>query len=180
MLRFNSKKCVHFFKSELAIALEKLQTEYSAEIESHMLTPEGKNDVYLEAVEVMVDYITAEVIIGPWGIMDSYGTGSLMDKSNPALADYIQSELWNKYRGNDTKIRSRSRGYYINIFGDKVYSSSNVPGIDLEKKGGKYSPTPPSKALQTALKWMIQGDRINKTIKKVIDDFNFDRFVEEK
>jgi len=177
MLKFDSSRCINTLISELAIALEGLEVEYVKEIESHMRTSEGQQDIFPEAVKIMAGYISAEIIAGPWAIMDSFGTGSLMDTTNPALADYIQSQLWNKYRGNDPTIRSRERGLYINIFGDTVYSRSNVPGINLEKKGGKYSPTPPSKALQTALRWIIQSDRINKTIKKVVDNFDFGRFV---
>lgn len=177
MLKFDSKKCIYMLKSELAIALESLRNEFVNEVESHMMTSKGREDIFADAVSIMSDYISTEIVAGPWAIMDSFGTGSLMDKSNPALVDYMQSILWNKYRGSDPTIRSRQRGYYINIFGDTVYSRSNVPGIDLEKKGGKYSPTPPSKALQTALRWMIQGDRINKTIRKVINNFDFGRFI---
>lgn len=176
-LKFNSKQCIYFLKSELALALESLRDEYVREVESHMMTSEGREDIYADAVKIMADYISTEIVAGPWAVMDSFGTGSLMDKSNPALFDYMQSVLWNKYRGSDPTIRSRERGYYINIFGEVVYSRSNVPGIDLEKKGGKYAPTPPSKALQTALRWMIQSDRINKIIKKVINNFDFGRFI---
>jgi hypothetical protein len=84
--------------------------------------------------------------------------------------------LWNPARGSDPTIRSRSRGSYTNIFGEKVESRSNVPGIDLEKLGGKYSPQPPSHAIQTTARWMAVG-RFQEVIKSTIKQFPFGKFI---
>jgi hypothetical protein len=151
-----------------------LQEEYYLDAYSSMLTNEGKESLHTEEIEVLGNYITAKIVGGAYAAMDEFGKGSLMDESNSALADYKGSELWNPYR-EDNKIRSRSRGPYVNIFGETVTSKSNVGGIDLEEKGGKFAPQPPSRALRTAGKWMLNG-RIQKKWQESLRAFPWGRF----
>jgi hypothetical protein len=106
--------------------------------------------------------------------MDEWGRGSKLDLDNPYLDEYKGSSLWNPAR-TDTTIRSRSRGWYTNFFGERVYSGSNIAGIDLEKLGDKFSPQPPSHALQTAAKWMA-SIRMKEAIQNTIRTFPFGRF----
>jgi hypothetical protein len=112
--------------------------------------------------------------------MDEFGTGSLMDRSNPALDTYRQSELWNPHRGkhgpDDTAIRSRQAGPYMNIFGDQVVSHAPRPGFNLERLGGKYTPQPPSRAMRTAARWMAAG-RAEDIWRKALATFPWGRFI---
>lgn len=66
-------------------------------------------------------------------IMESYGTGESMDKSNPELEEYIKSNFWNKLR-KGLAIVGRPAGTYINIFGDYVTSSGRLAGRKISKK----------------------------------------------
>jgi hypothetical protein len=176
MLTFSAALCIYNLRDDLALAMEVLEREYVAEVEGHMQQPEASNDVFPEAVKVFSKMITATVVFGPHAIMDSYGTGSLMDTENEYLEEYMKSEFWNKYRGSDTTIRSRERGKYSNIFGEDQYSPSNVPGIDLEA-AGKAKPTPPSHAIKTALRWIIASNRSSQIIDDVIKRFNIGAYI---
>jgi len=153
-----------------------VQTELLFEAKQNMLTPEGSESLHNEALTDIANVIIVAISGGAWAAMDEYGKGSLMDMSNPSLQDYINSGLWNSARGSDPTIRSRQRGSYTNIFGEQVESRSNVAGIDLEQKGGKFSPQPPSHAIQTAMRWMKSG-RMQNAIRLTIATFPFGSFI---
>jgi hypothetical protein len=121
-----------------------------------MSTQEGAESLHEGEIEAVAGWIATKVVGGAWAAMDNFGTGSLMDSNNPALPDYMKSNIWNPHR-KDTTIRSRQRGPYVNIFGETVVSNAANPGYDLEQKGGKYAPKPPSHAMETATRWMMAG-----------------------
>jgi hypothetical protein len=113
--------------------------------------------------------------------MDSMGTGSLLDESNPALDEYMSSDLWNPQRDrSDHKIvsRARSDGAFTDIYGNQRTSRSNRGGIDLEKRGGKFAPKPPSHALQTAARWMENG-RFQEVLSQAVAATDFSKFFVE-
>lgn len=156
-VKFNSTACMTAFRAHVIATLLTVQESYKVLAESHMITPAGREDLTSEEIAVLGDYIFANVVGGPDAAMDEWGIGSLMDDSNPALAAYKASSLWNPSR-HDNTIRSRERGPYTNIYGQQQYSESNVGGIDLEAKGGKFAPRPPSHAMQTAARWFVMGE----------------------
>lgn len=174
-VKFEGTACMTAFREHIIATLLLIQEEYLAEAKSHMLTPEGAESLKPEEITVLGNFIFANVSGGAWAAMDVFGRGSLMDDSNPALADYRVSEFWNPAR-YDKKIRSRPRGPYTNIFGETVNSNSNVAGIDIEAKGGKFSPQPPSHALQTAARWMANG-RMQKIWQDAIRSFPWGNFI---
>ncbi|OPX46398.1 hypothetical protein CLHUN_02140 [Ruminiclostridium hungatei] len=141
-----------------------------------MLTPEGADSLHDEDIQDIAGVIIAGISGGAWAAMDEFGTGSLMDRFNPALKDYVGSSLWNPTRGTDLTIRSRKRGTYTNIFGEQVQSRSNVAGVDLEKLGGKFEPQPPSHAIETAMRWMRHG-RMRELIQQTVKAFPFGKFI---
>ena len=156
--------------------MKQLQHELLTEAQQNMLTPEGRESLHDSEIKDIAGVIVVGITGGAYAAMDEFGKGSLMDMSNPDLQDYISSNLWNSARGNDPTIRSRQRGLYTNIFGEQVVSKSNVAGINLEEKGGKFAPQPPSRAIQTAMRWMANG-RMQSKIQSVVRDFPFSNFI---
>ena len=172
----NFESCVLSLGKYLLGVLLQMQQEYLAEAKSHMRTPEGAESLHEGDIEALAGWLATSIIGGAWAAMDEFGTGSLMDRDNPALPDYMKSDLWNPYRKDDLAIRSRKAGPYVNIFGETVVSTAKQPGYNLEQKGGKYAPQPPSHALQTAARWMMSG-RVIEIWQKALDDFPWGDFI---
>ena len=155
--------------------MKQLQQELLNEAKQRMLTPEGADDLQIgEIDEIAIGIIIASIVGGPWAAMDEWGTGSKMDESNPALADYKNSDSWNPAR-QDNKIRTRPNSPgQKDIFGNTV-NGHGKGGFDLEK-AGKVTPQPPSHALQTAARWMANG-RMREAIQQTIKSFPFGKFI---
>lgn len=72
-------------------------------------------------------------------IMDEWGTGSKMDKDNPALDAYRKSVYWNKLRDKDPDLPIMTRdkklykdGTYTTVYGTER-PAGNRGGINIEK-----------------------------------------------
>ncbi|WAH35046.1 hypothetical protein [Alicyclobacillus dauci] len=63
--------------------------------------------------------IDGEIGADAWqSFMAEWGSGSLMDRLNPGLVDYMNSELWNPLReANGDAITGRAKGPYIGLDG---------------------------------------------------------------
>jgi len=175
-VRFDANACMLALKEHILITLKLVQQEYLAESRSHMRTREGAESLHEGDFEVLAGWIATSIIGGAWSVLDEFGRGSLMDGDNPALPDYMKSDLWNPYRRDDLAIRSRQAGPYVNIFGETAVSRAKRPGYNLEKKGGKYAPQPPSHALQTAARWMMAG-RAQEIWSQALARFPWGRFI---
>lgn len=174
-IRFDGQACANFLYLNLVEAMRQLQQELLLTAKQGMLTPEGEWDLQAEEIVVIANVIVASIVGGPWSALDEFGKGSLLDENNPALAAYKNSTMWNPAR-QDNKIRSRPKqDGQIDIFGNPV-DGRGKGGHDLEEKGGKYSPSPPSHAVQTAMRWMKNG-RMQKKIHDVVNRFPFGKFI---
>jgi hypothetical protein len=155
--------------------MKQLQQELLAEAKQRMLTPEGKESLHDEEIKEIAGVIVASIVGGAWAAMDEMGTGSLMDLDNPALAEYKKSPAWNTAR-QDNKIRSRPNAPgQVDIFGNPI-NGQGKGGYDLEA-AGKVTPTPPSHAIETAMRWMKNG-RMQAKIQEVVRNFPFGKFIE--
>ncbi len=175
-MMFNFQSCMLSLQRHLIDVLLQMQQEYLAEARSHMRTREGAESLHEGEIEVLAGWLATSIAGGAFAALDVFGSGSLMDRDNPALPDYMKSDLWNPYRKDDLAIRSRQAGPYVNIFGETVVSKAKNPGYNLEQKGGKYAPQPPSHALQTAARWMMSG-RVIEIWQKALDDFPWGDFI---
>lgn len=139
-----------------------------------MSTREGAESLHDEDIKDIANVIVAGIAGGAWAVMDSYGTGSEMDLFNPALPDYMRSNIWNPARGNDTTIRSRpDTPGQKDIFGNPVIGKGKG-GVDLEELG-IVDAQPPSQAIETALRWMRYG-RVKEKIQEAVQIFPFGRY----
>lgn len=173
-IRFDAQACINALRLALIDAMKQLQQELLNEARQRMLTPEGAASLHEEEIRDIVNVIVASIAGGAWAAMDEWGTGSLLDESNPALEAYKNSPAWNPAR-YDNKIRSRPDTMgQIDIFGRPVRGRGKG-GVDLEALG-IVSPQPPSHAIQTAARWMQNG-RMKAVVYDTIRRFPFHQFI---
>lgn len=112
-------------------------------------------------------HIKAKIIFNALAILESYGTGSKMDKSNPALNEYFQSKFINPLR-QGYEIVGRPYGEYTDIFGREQISSGSMAGTSVENI---FPAKEPSYSIQNAEKWLKQGGRTNRLLNDKIKVF---------
>lgn len=183
-LKFNHAQAMIDLRLHLIAALTMLQKELLAESQAGMRTSEGREDLTAGSIKDIAGILSVSIIGGPWATMDEMGKGSLMDKDNPFLGDYIRGDTWNPAR-NDYAIRGRSAGEQLTMFGDRRQFRGNAPGVNLERlaeKGAikdnpeRFLPKEPSKAIRTAMRWMAQG-RFQRVIGDAVQTFPWHRYL---
>lgn len=176
-LTFDYSKAAAGYSTAVQRAADKLLEDLYEEINGKMETSEGKND--LQKMTENEEMIFRRKVIGcADAIMDSYGTGSEMDKTNPFYMSYRHSSLWNTVRRGTVDIVGRPRGFYIDIYGRKRYSAGKMEGISLEKFYGPISskkivkePLAPSYAFQRAETWFTKGNKVNEVLSLYISEY---------
>lgn len=169
-LHFQHDVALRDYVAKMTECIDRLADEYHAEVRAGMRTDSGKGDVRMEKLtndEKL--YIARQIIGGPFAVMDSFGTGSLADVSNPAWNDYIDSVMYNPERPKTpgAPITGRPEGEYTNIFGETAYSTGRLAGANLEKfPGSPIRPQAPSGAFQDAESWFKASDRVRELIKE--------------
>lgn len=166
-LRFNSSAAAGGLRQAVNRAADKCLEDFYTEIENKMNTSVGKAD--LQRMSENEENIFRRRVIGQaHAIIDSYGKGSLMDTTNPFWSQYRHSPLWNPRRNSST-IVGRPKGYYINIFGRKVWSSGRKAGLNVEEK---IKPQSPSYAFQQAeIWWCTSGGHITEILNAEISQW---------
>lgn len=175
LLHLNSSAIYADYVSAMEKCIDSLLDIYYEEVYSALATSAGRND--LEKIKLSGEeykMLKRQLVGGPHAIMDSFGTGSLMDTSNPSFDDYAGGESYNpaRERRPGAPITGRPEGQYTNIFGETEYSSGRLEGANLEKfPGSPIKPKAPSYAFQNAEKWFMAGDRAKKEISKFTSEF---------
>ena len=151
-LKFNSSGFVQLYKSELIKTTNEIMKSFEKDVK--MRLNKAKNDIEREeSIEIGKNIISAKVTAYAQAIMESYGTGSKMDTSNPFLDDYRGSDLWNPAR-KGIAISGRPKGKYINILGEEKISSGSMEGKNLEQISPLFQPKTPTMAIQQAQEWL--------------------------
>ena len=157
-IKFNPNKMYDDFYNMIIDVANKATNDFWSEAKSGL---KFSNDTEMDkAKSELKGHITARVIFNALAILESYGTGSKMDKSNPALGEYFQSKLINRLR-QGYEIVGREYGQYTDIFGREVVSSGTMAGSSVEHI---FPPKEPSYVIQNAEKWLKQGGRINRLL----------------
>ena len=175
-IRFDGQACADFLYLNLVGAMKQLQQELLNEAKQGMLTREGAESLHEDEIKDIAGVIVAGIVGGAWAAMDEWGTGHMLDTSNPALQDYKNSPLWNPLRQDDNYVRGRPAGTYTDIFGEQRTSTGKMAGRIIEYPYGKFVPNPPSHAIQTAMRWM-QNRRFKKKIQETVQNFPFGKFL---
>jgi len=173
-IKFDSQACVTALKQELIFDMIKLQKELLNEAKQNMLTPEGAESLYDEDIVDIANVIIASISGGAWAVMDEFGTGSYMDRKNPALDNYRKSKSWNPARDVATILSRPDQPGQVDIFGNSV-NGRGKGGVDLEKIG-VVEAMPPSHSIETATRWMANG-RFKFVIKTTLATFNYGKYL---
>lgn len=168
-LTFNSARAAAGYKKAVQNAADQLLKDLYEEISQRLNTSEGKKD--LQKMTENEEMIFRRKVIGcADAIMDSYGTGSEMDKTNPFYNAYRHSSLWNVSKRGTVAIVGRHKGFYIDIYGRKRYSTGRRETENIEDY---YEPISPSYAFQRAETWFTKGNgsKVNEVLSRYLAEY---------
>ena len=159
-LTFDSERFIKAYTDYVSEIAFELALETAEEIRTRSSSSKAPEEVNAMAVEIINNEIIATVKSGINVILKSYGTGSKMDKTNPFLEKYEESQYWNTLRDKTTKaVYGRKYGEYTNIFDEKKFSSGSFQGQNLEETSD-YKPIIPDNSIKNSEK-IIFTSRIN-------------------
>lgn len=173
VLRLNTAAIQADYMTAMSKCLDEVAYGYFNSVVNQMRTESGKSDVTVEG-EDKSDKLVRQIIGGAFAVLDSWGSGSLMDTSNPALNDYLSSEYYNPARSKTAAapITGRPEGYYTDIFGEQQYSSGKMEGVNLEEaKNSPIKAQSPSGAFQDTSKWFEAEGTMIEAIDKATKEF---------
>jgi hypothetical protein len=109
--------------------------------------------------------------------IQEYGKGSLMDRSNPNLNEYIESIYWNeaRYPTPGAPIVGRPEGSYIGLDDQIHYSRGHMQGKNLEYRVPGIEPSPPLHFMRNAL--LSNKNLIEDQLQAALDNFDWGRFL---
>lgn len=118
---------------------------------------EGKAEIDFATVLTLDTIISKIEASGMKAYILEYGKGSLMDKNNPYLSEYMQSGLWNPdRRGYD--VSGRARGWYKNADGELAYSDGRAKGRSLERmRKPEFMPQEAMHIIEEEINFSIHG-----------------------
>lgn len=158
-LRFNYKLASEDFTQKFIKNLEGALDSWKEEVLYNVNYKEFKKSATARyTIKRETKEIVAILKANTYTLADSYGTGSLMDTSNPGYNEYKNSDNWNPTRkGNAIYGREKD---YTDLFGKPrrtsgVYKDINLEGFEV-RKNFKILPVPPSQAVRIAKNYLYQ------------------------
>lgn len=109
---------------------------------------------------------------GQKALIGEYGKGSKLDRSNPALQDYINSDIFNKERlkhnfATLTRPRISYDDYYYYDLDGRRYKKKAKKVKNLENSGSpRYNPIEPKHIIAKAIEQRL--DSLSRTIQEII------------
>ena len=140
--------------SDVADVLTKYSLGFKNDInnEWNRLNIDGNADVNFAITADTPTYVSGEYrASGQKAWIAEYGSGSLLDRSNPGLAEYMDSGKFNRER-EDFEIRTR-KGEYTDLDGELHMGSGlgGEHGLNAETIGRPVTPHPASHVMKEAL-----------------------------
>lgn len=167
-LHLNTSLMKEEYRDAMSKALDEAGYGYMQSVVSQMRTQAGAGDVTVESADEG-ERLVRKIIGGAFAVLDSWGSGSLMDTSNDALNDYLSSDLYNPARPKrpGAPITGRPEGDYTDIFGEPAYSSGAMEGLNLEEMpNSPIKPQAPSGAFQDTDKWFVAEGTMVEVLNK--------------
>lgn len=172
-LHLNTEAIKADYTEAMQKALDEISYGYFNSVVSSMRTSSGSGDVTVES-EDKGDRLIRQIIGGAFAVLDSWGSGSLMATDNPALQDYMNSDLWNPARPKTpgAPITGRPQGEYTDVFGESAYSSGAMEGLNLEQMpNSPIKPQAPSGAFQDTDKWFVADGTMVEVVREKTREF---------
>jgi hypothetical protein len=160
------------FLREIQRCLAQSTEEWAEEMRAYMNTEKGRDGIEadLTAFGESLGIIDLPIHMTRWAIMDNYGTGSEMDRENPALDEYVGSDKWNPARAPipGAPITGRPAGEYVAFTGEHRFTSGRNAGRNLEHLEG-FAPMEPSLAYEKAGDYMEMrmADLVQRAMERV-------------
>jgi hypothetical protein len=187
MLQLDTKRLMRDLESELYKALERAakngvqymiyELSSAPSIDSDI--EEWKDDVtsalkfigIARASEVAVDFglISPEDLTLHRALALDYGIGESLDRNNPYLQEYMNSEYYNPSRDN-FKVYSRPGEQYLDYETGLMKESTATSRKELA-----FAKLQPIHFFENALPFVIND--MNEEIQKVIDSFDFSKYL---
>lgn len=170
VLKFNWQRFAYDLCNALVYAADEAIEHFKQDAKKFGLK---SDDVETESAffDTGAERIFATCVFYAHSIVESYGTGSLMDMSNEALDHYMNSLFWNPGRKSKV-IAGRPEGPYLNIFGDVVVSSGKFAERTIEDivpaVKPNYAIQNAEKALDIGLK---EGGYVMRILERHTDEF---------
>lgn len=137
-------------EEEAKVCVSYIETEYS--ILSHTLgNAEARYEVYSTFKNTIVMSLFGK---GQKALIGEFGSGSLMDRTNPALKEYMDGDIFNKERlkYNMAIITRINDTHYWDLDGRVIIRPKPKNEVNLEKKNPKrYAPVKPRHIILSTL-----------------------------
>lgn len=171
VLKFDAQKFAYDLIKYLIIGADKAMEHFISDAQSHLKYSKEDYDKIDAYYDIASEKIIAKCKFYALAIIESFGTGSKMDTTNPDLAAYMNSIYWNPDRRRFA-IAGRKKGTYTNIFGETVTSSGKYRGKEIENIVPARAP---SHAIQNAERkldaGLKDGGYVMRALQKQVDDF---------
>lgn len=173
VLRLNIAQIKSDYADAMSAALDTIGYGYMQSVINQMRTQAGASGVTVES-EDKDERMIRKIIGNAFSVLDSWGSGSLMATDNPALQDYMNSDLWNPARSKNpgAPITGRPEGKYTDIFGEPAYSSGAMEGLNLEQMpNSPIKPQAPSGAFQDTDSWFVAENTMVEVVQEKTREF---------
>ena len=163
-LKFNVGEMMSDFRRCMYVLFEQALDDWEADVKKYMnpeLVSEYKAEIKAN-IQVNVNKIMVYLEANPGALAENFGTGSLIDTSNPYFDEYFSNKGSEKGQVNKERnglaIVGRPKGTYIDIFGNQhTVEKGTLAGKPIEGfyigNGNTITPTKPSHAIQQATRF---------------------------